>query len=184
MHTVAVRDVKPQAWRNGGGLTHELLAWPRADDWLLRISVATIARDGAFSAFPGVERWFAVLEGRGVTLRFAHEQVMLAAGQPPLHFAGEAAPMCTLVDGSTFDLNLMSRRGAGKATMAVAVPGSELKRSTLWRGLYAAEALTLDISGVTHQVAAATLAWSDSREHQVWRRGHESAAAWWLTLAP
>ena len=184
MHTVALRDVEPQAWRNGGGVTHELLAWPRADDWLLRISVATIDRDGAFSAFPGVERWFTVLEGPGVTLDFAHGQVRLGPGHAPLPFAGEAAPMCTLTAGTTRDLNLMCRRGAAKATLAIAAAGSELMGPTLWRGIYAAEALTLDISGVTHHVAPATLAWSDDSDTHHWRRRHEVAAAWWLTLAP
>jgi environmental stress-induced protein Ves len=36
---------------------------------VLRISVAEITRDGPFSAFAGVQRWFAVLEGAGVMLR-------------------------------------------------------------------------------------------------------------------
>lgn len=30
-------------WRNGGGATRELLAWPYAEDWRVRISVALIA---------------------------------------------------------------------------------------------------------------------------------------------
>ena len=33
-----------QPWRNGGGITRELLAWPVASDqWALRVSVAQIA---------------------------------------------------------------------------------------------------------------------------------------------
>jgi environmental stress-induced protein Ves len=58
-----------QTWRNGGGSTRELLAWPEAGAWQLRISVAEITRDGPFSAFAGVQRWFAVLRGDGVRLR-------------------------------------------------------------------------------------------------------------------
>ena len=50
-------------WRNGGGRTRELLAWPDAADWKVRVSVADVESDGPFSAFPGVQRWFAVLEG-------------------------------------------------------------------------------------------------------------------------
>mgnify|MGYP000415291841 CR=1 FL=1 len=49
IEVVAVERMAPQPWRNGGGFTRELLAWPSADDWQLRISVAEIARDGAFS---------------------------------------------------------------------------------------------------------------------------------------
>ena len=66
---VRLADCPPQPWRNGGGVTRELLAWPQAADWRLRVSVADIERDGPFSPFPGVDRWFAVIEGDGVELR-------------------------------------------------------------------------------------------------------------------
>ena len=56
-------------WKNGGGVTRELLTWPVADDWRVRVSIADVERDGRFSSFPGVRRWFAVLEGEGVRLR-------------------------------------------------------------------------------------------------------------------
>ena len=65
---VRVVDTAPQAWRNGGGSTRELLAWPAGADWRVRVSVAEIGADGPFSAFDGVERWFAVLSGAGVVL--------------------------------------------------------------------------------------------------------------------
>ena len=55
----------PVPWKNGGGVTRELLRLPAGsgDDWTLRISVADIAADGPFSPFPGITRWFAVLTG-------------------------------------------------------------------------------------------------------------------------
>jgi environmental stress-induced protein Ves len=40
-------------WKNGGGVTRELLAWPGGGDWQVRISVAEIEADGPFSSFPG-----------------------------------------------------------------------------------------------------------------------------------
>jgi uncharacterized protein len=39
---VRVAEIAPVAWRNGGGVTRELLAWPDPEDWLLRVSVADI----------------------------------------------------------------------------------------------------------------------------------------------
>lgn len=64
---IGVDRVEPQPWRNGGGTTRELLAWPRgAAEWQLRISVADITRDGAFSRFDGIDRGFAVVDGAGV----------------------------------------------------------------------------------------------------------------------
>ena len=68
MNRVQLAEIAPQPWRNGGGLTRELLAWPDAEAWQCRLSVADITRAGPFSAFPGVTRWFAVLEGEGVVL--------------------------------------------------------------------------------------------------------------------
>ena len=58
-------------WRNGGGVTRELLAWPDPHDWLLRVSVADIHASGPFSKFPGVDRWFAVLAGGAVSIETA-----------------------------------------------------------------------------------------------------------------
>ena len=53
---VRLDEVNPQPWRNGGGMTRELLAWPEAERWRARVSVADIAEDGPFSPFPGVDR--------------------------------------------------------------------------------------------------------------------------------
>ena len=102
-------DVPGTAWRNGGGVTRELLAWPKPDDWNVRMSVAQVAQDGPFSSFPGVTRWFAVLSGAGVRLRVednAHELTVL---HPPFAFDGEAETQCELIAGPTEDFNLMLR---------------------------------------------------------------------------
>lgn len=105
--------VPPQPWKNGGGVTRELLRWPAEDaggdagHWRLRLSVADIAADGPFSAFPGVVRWFAVLAGEGVVLSLPDGERTLRPGDPPLRFDGAAAPGCRLLAGPTVDLNLM-----------------------------------------------------------------------------
>ena len=62
-------DMAPQPWKNGGGITRDQLAWPDAAHWQLRISVAEVARAGPFSAYPGIQRWFAVVQGAGVVLQ-------------------------------------------------------------------------------------------------------------------
>ena len=33
-------DTQPQPWRNGGGLTRKLLAWPPGAGWQVRISAS------------------------------------------------------------------------------------------------------------------------------------------------
>lgn len=104
-------DAVASPWRNGGGVTRELLAWPAGGaDWTCRISVAEVAGSGPFSRFEGVRRWFAVLSGNGVSLRLPDGEHRLTAASAPLEFDGAVAVDCTLLDGPTQDLNLMVRR--------------------------------------------------------------------------
>lgn len=104
-------------WRNGGGVTRELLAWPNAHDWVCRISVAEVAASGPFSAYPGVQRWFAVLSGEGVVLDVAGQVHRLDAASAPLRFAGDAPTTCALLAGATRDFNLMLRTGQAHGTL-------------------------------------------------------------------
>jgi uncharacterized protein len=115
MTTTLIRadDVAPQAWRNGGGTTRELLAWPGAEDWRARVSVADIACDGPFSVYAGVRRWFAVLKGAGVELTIDGEARQITRNDAPCDFAGDATTHCRLLDGPTRDLNLMLRAASG-----------------------------------------------------------------------
>nr|MBA2815075.1 putative ATP-dependent helicase DinG [Candidatus Pantoea persica] len=51
-------------WRNGGGETREIVSYPPGEaDFAWRASIATLARDGAFSRFPGVDRVITLLRG-------------------------------------------------------------------------------------------------------------------------
>jgi len=103
-------DVAPVPWKNGGGLTRDLRV--DAPDGRWRISLADITRDGPFSDYPGVERWFAVVQGGGVELDFAGTRYALRVGDEPLRFDGERGPGCRLLAGATRDLNLLLRDGA------------------------------------------------------------------------
>jgi len=101
-----------ERWRNGLGWTREILRLPlQGDDWALRLSIAEIECDAAFSTFEGVERELVLLQGEGVRLRFDDgrvQQVLPPHGR--VRFAGEAAVQGELVDGITHDFNLMWRR--------------------------------------------------------------------------
>lgn len=110
---VALDEVTPTPWRNGGGMTRELLAWPAPDRWNLRISVAEVDCDGPFSPFPGAERWFAVLSGAGVRLTIGGQPQELTARSQPLRFDGGADTSCRLLAGATQDFNLMLRGASG-----------------------------------------------------------------------
>ncbi|ODV03556.1 MAG: hypothetical protein ABT20_14530 [Rubrivivax sp. SCN 70-15] len=130
---VRADEVAPQPWRNGNGLTRELRA--DAPAWRWRVSLADIAADGPFSAYPGVQRWFAVVDGAGVELQFACGARTLRCGDAPLAFDGAAAPACRLLAGATRDLNLMLRGGA-RGTMQRAVPGQPWAEDWPLRGRF------------------------------------------------
>lgn len=115
---VQLDDVAPTPWRNGGGTTQVLLAWPAEGEWRVRISVAQIASDGPFSRFVGAERWFAVLDGAGVKLTVGGGAQILTPQSEPFRFSGHADVDCSLVAGPTHDLNLMALPGQGRMVRA------------------------------------------------------------------
>ena len=187
--SVALGDVAPQLWRNGGGRTRELLAWPPAADWRLRISVADIDADGPFSAFDGVRRWFAVVDGAGVALGFTDGERICRRGDAPLAFDGAAAPACRLLDGPTRDLNLMTR--GGDATMSTVVPGVGWSASFAVHALYSAVAGQWSDGRCSQRVAAGTLLWEQSETTEAlgpWRFEPDDRGpftrAWWLGFTP
>jgi hypothetical protein len=186
LHLVRADAVEPQPWRNGGGLTRELLAWPRRDDWALRISVADIRADGPFSAYPGVDRAFAVVDGHGVLLAWPEGAERVAPDDAALCFRGEAAPHCELLDGPTRDLNLMWRRDAGQGALERAEVGREFAHRAPLRALFAADGCTLQIGGADAlRLPAFALAWADGGAHGVWRVAAEAPVrAWWMTFEP
>jgi hypothetical protein len=189
LQVVRTDAVEPQPWKNGGGLTRELLAWPTREGWALRISVADIRADGPFSAFPGVDRWFAVIEGAGVLLALAESAGGRRRAEPegePLHFAGETAPYAELLDGPTRDLNLMVRRDAGRGEMVRAAAGAAFASRQRFRALFVADACRLQIDGADAlDLPAMSLVWADGGAHGVWRIAADAAVrAWWIHFEP
>lgn len=179
-------DVPAQAWRNGGGQTRELLAWPPGADWQVRISRADIEVDGPFSAFPEVQRWFVVLDGAGVALHFADGQKQLHRGDAPFTFDGASAPLCTLLAGPTQDLNLMVRKGQGRLQAVTA--------GKSWMTAHAALGLYTSVPGVwsnsTQSLALAghTLLWNHGDNTALWTFAPETRSrptqAWWIAFTP
>ena len=101
-------------WKNGGGETVEIAISP-ADagldgfDW--RLSMATVAIDGPFSVFPGIDRSLAVIRGAGMELSVAGVgSCSLDPAAEPFAFPADQPTTTRLIDGPITDLNLMTRR--------------------------------------------------------------------------
>ncbi|MDT7839014.1 HutD/Ves family protein [Aquabacterium sp. OR-4] len=184
----AAEAVAAEPWRNGGGSTRTLWVWPAgaaAADWRLRISLADITRDGPFSPFAGVRRWFAVVQGAGVNLAWPQQAQALTPCSPPICFDGAQAPGCSLIGGATRDLNLMLRGVAGGLVKArpdeawQAPPGA-------WRACFCTGAghlqtghdgLALPGMGLVLPAAAGT---PPDQQPWQWTPASAEARAWWL----
>jgi hypothetical protein len=126
-------------WRNGGGETSEIAVFPAAanlDDFVWRISSATVRQSGVFSQFPGIDRTLCVVEGAGIDLAFPDAITeKLDLSSVPYRFAGELYVKGTVVPPGIVDFNAMTRRSAARHTVArrhivagtdIAVPGDFL----------------------------------------------------------
>lgn len=111
-------------WKNGGGMTREIACWPPGadtNDFQWRLSIATIAASGPFSAFPGVDRIITLLDGPGVRLSSGDGAIDHALNRPfePFSFPGEAAIHGTVLGAASSDFNVMTRRSLLRAQLQV-----------------------------------------------------------------
>lgn len=174
--------VPAQPWRNGGGQTRELLALPAGGAWQVRVSRADIDRDGPFSAYPQVDRWFAVLRGGGVALQFPTRTCTLGAGDEALQFDGALAPGCRLIAGPTQDLNLMLRNATGLLQRWHG--GHSWSADHTLRGLYTTVAGQWRSGAVSRDLPAHSLLWSEAGDSGAWSfEPHPTdlpGSAWWI----
>ena len=108
-------SLRPTPWKNGGGVTTELAMSPPGAglgdfDW--RVSLASIAEDGPFSQFPGVDRTLVMVAGDGVLLEVGDKRVVLSPSEPLVEFAGEDPVHATVGGQTTLDFNVLTRRGS------------------------------------------------------------------------
>lgn len=132
-------------WKNGRGTAHRVTVSPaRAGydtlDW--HVSRPEIAADGPFSSYPGLDRQFMLVDGKGLTLRMrtgpdaADFEQSIATPLEPFAFRGEWDVECRLHDGPVQVFNVMTRRGRAGARLeiveiAAAQPVAKLAGETL-----------------------------------------------------
>ena len=133
LRLIRASDHRRERWKNGLGWTNEIARGPIGsrrgnasdhggahDAWDWRLSIAEIDRDCVFSAFPGIDRTLVLLDGVGMTLRFADGEIVdLRSRGAQIDFAGERTLDCVLADGPTRDFNVMWRRDRLTATVAI-----------------------------------------------------------------
>ena len=123
MEIIRFAEIRPEPWRNGGGVTRELASHPKAASsqdgaWDWRVSIADVAKAGDFSTFPGMERVLTVIDGELLLLTVDGEEHPLEKYRP-FRFSGEADSASTLPTGDIRDLNVIARAGAFKGYTSI-----------------------------------------------------------------
>lgn len=130
LHCFNLSELPVTPWKNGGGQTREITSQPSgqaAFDW--RASIATIAQNGAFSSFNGIDRSITLLEGDGVHLYSAGQiDHQLQHIGEPFSFSGDVALEARLLGGCSQDFNIMTRRGHQRAQVHSITATTELVR--------------------------------------------------------
>ncbi|MGF6610273.1 environmental stress-induced protein Ves [Paraburkholderia sp. WSM4175] len=131
-------DLVAAPWKNGGGVTREVAAFPShgggqhaaSADFVWRVSVAEVAQAGPFSRFDGVDRTLVLLSGAGMLLDELGDAGVASTHvlRQPLdiaRFDGATRIDARLVDGATRDFNLMVRRDVAQGELDVWRAGTQ-----------------------------------------------------------
>lgn len=122
MQIIRFADIKPQPWRNGGGVTRELASHPgdspEEGAWDWRVSIADVTKAGEYSAFPGMERLLTVVEGELLLLSVDGAEHPLEKYRP-FRFPGGAESFSALPTGDIRNLNVITREGTFKAYTSI-----------------------------------------------------------------
>ncbi|MEA9564603.1 MULTISPECIES: HutD family protein [unclassified Xanthomonas] len=110
---IPATEYRRERWRNQLGWTREILRLGESEAWALRLSIAEIEQDAAFSAFPGIDRELVLLHGNGMLLHF---------GDGELDSGDGAARADGLITGTPTDDGNAGARVAGVARVVELLP--------------------------------------------------------------
>lgn len=117
-----MRKMSVNLWRNAAGETREICTFPPAKrDFYWRASIASIAANGEFSLFPGMERIVTLLEGGEMFLESADRFNHTLKPLQPFAFAADLVVKAKLTAGQmSLDFNIMTRLDVCKAKVRIA----------------------------------------------------------------
>jgi environmental stress-induced protein Ves len=124
-HIIRFEELAASPWKNGGGVTREVIRFPRSSDlhdFHLRISIADVHSSGPFSLFPDHDRMIIQLTGLPMTLRSASldSPIHLSVNQP-FYFSGATNIHCD-IESPTTDYNLMVHKRFLHASTEILAP--------------------------------------------------------------
>ncbi|MCD0279126.1 HutD family protein [Xanthomonas melonis] len=133
---IPANEYRRERWRNRLGWTREILRLGDAQHWALRLSIAEIEQDAAFSAFPGVDRELVLLRGNGMRLQFGGG----GTGDPHAGTAASRAGGGSQAPGHSVDAAEAGAAGDGRSValsppyQRVRFAGEDTVHATLFDG--------------------------------------------------
>ncbi len=112
MKTYTNKQFKVMPWKNGLGMTTEMVKLSTGTETIFRLSRARVDSDGPFSLFEGMDRYLMILQGSGLWLfctDFPDAQLTQDSG--PFFFSGDKEIHSSLIKGPVEDFNVMVKRG-------------------------------------------------------------------------
>lgn len=178
-------DYRRVPWKNGGGETAEIAISPLGAtidtfDW--RISMASVASNGPFSRFPGIDRTLAIIDGAGIALDIDTAPThTLTPTSAPLPFSGDDEATARLIDGHVTDFNVMTRRGRFSHSLR-RVDTTTNSTLTIARDVIVifclSGALTIELDLGADRLTARDTALRDDGDTSEWHVRAHGAAAW------
>lgn len=105
-----MRKMSVNLWRNAAGETREICTFPPAKrDFYWRASIASIAANGEFSLFPGMERIVTLLEGGEMLLESADRFNHTLKPFQPLPLQRTVVKAKLTAGQMSMDFNIMTR---------------------------------------------------------------------------
>lgn len=102
-------------WKNGLGFTREIAIFPKGttvsnNDFLWRVSSASIEKNSDFSPFPGYNRDLLLLDGSIRLTEVLTKHSTTLSPLEPFSFSGDISIRCELIARPAQDLNIFTKR--------------------------------------------------------------------------
>jgi uncharacterized protein len=126
MKIIRFADLVATPWKNGGGVTREVARKEKDGAIVWRLSIADVASEGPFSAFPGMKRILTVIDGEGMQLVRPDGSFHAADLLSPVTFSGDEPINGVLPQGPCRDFNVIWNPSLVEAAVTLIEPENEV----------------------------------------------------------
>lgn len=118
------KDYQAMPWKNGLGTSYEIFS----QENIFRLAIADIKEIGPFSKYTGYDRWITLADElkSPFEIRSDSTQHYITFGKV-IKFSGDAETSVTRLEKPSQDLNLLFKRGKGKADLLTLQAGTKPK---------------------------------------------------------